>query len=89
MAALDSGTVASSRGITTIWATIHQATPCCSGAAAATGVCSGGAASWKTWSKSRKRPVPSAATASAESDASVYTAESVPRPGVGSKVSHP
>src|SRR6188472_81621 len=39
--------------------------------------------------KSRNRPVPSARTASAESDASVYTAESVPRPGVGSNASHP
>ena len=37
----------------------------------------------------RNRPVPSARIASAESDAFVYVADNVPRPGVGSNVSQP
>ena len=37
----------------------------------------------------RNRPVPSARIASAESEAFVYVADSVPRPGVGSNVSQP
>ena len=37
----------------------------------------------------RNRPVPSALIASAESEAFVYVADSVPRPGVGSNVSQP